>query len=62
MDRQSRPRSVPFAKTNTGAGFGIVKEAMGFRQFHLRGIDKVNNEWLLLMSAYNLKILANLVK
>lgn len=42
--------------------FGIVKEAMGFRQFHLRGIDKVNNEWLLLMSAYNLKRLANLVK
>ena len=42
--------------------FGIVKEAMGFRQFHLRGIDKVNSEWLLLMSAYNLKRLANLVK
>ena len=42
--------------------FGIVKEAMGFRQFHLRGIDKVNSEWLLLMSAYNLKRLVNLVK
>jgi hypothetical protein len=42
--------------------FGIVKETLGFRQFHVRGIDKVNNEWMLLMTAYNVKRLANLIK
>ena len=25
--------------------FGIVKQALGFRQFLLRGLDKVNLEW-----------------
>ena len=25
--------------------FGIIKSAMGFRQFSLRGLDKVTGEW-----------------
>ena len=25
--------------------FGIIKSVMGFRQFHLRGLDKVKGEW-----------------
>ena len=33
--------------------FGIVKRAMGFRQFLLRGLDKVEGEWVLVMLAYN---------
>lgn len=35
--------------------FGIVKQALGFRQFLLRGLDKVNLEWELVTCAYNLK-------
>lgn len=40
--------------------FGIVKQAMGFRQFLLRGLDKVQGEWVLVMLAYNCKRLHNL--
>jgi wobble nucleotide-excising tRNase len=25
--------------------FGIIKQALGFRQFLLRGLEKVNQEW-----------------
>lgn len=35
--------------------FGIIKRAMGFRQFMLRGLDKVAGEWDLVKCAYNLK-------
>ena len=35
--------------------FGIIKSVMGFRQFLLRGIDKVRGEWRLVTMAWNLK-------
>ena len=35
--------------------FGIIKAAMGFRQFLLRGQAKVDLEWTLVCTAYNLK-------
>lgn len=35
--------------------FGIIKEAMGFRRFSLRGLNKVNLEWKLVSLSYNLK-------
>jgi len=35
--------------------FGIIKAALGFRQFPLRGLDKVRGEWNLVTMAYNLK-------
>ncbi len=34
--------------------FGIVKEAMGFRRFHLRGFDAVQGEWNLVCLTHNL--------
>jgi hypothetical protein len=34
-------------------GFGIVKSAMGFARFSLRGLDKVKNEWQLVSLAFN---------
>jgi transposase len=34
---------------------GIIKQAMGFRQFLLRGLEKVSGEWGLVCLAYNLK-------
>lgn len=35
--------------------FGIIKEAMGFRRFRLRGREKVSLEWTLVCVSYNLK-------
>jgi len=34
--------------------FGIIKEAMGFRRFLLRGLEMVQLEWTLVCLAYNL--------
>ena len=42
--------------------FGIVKEAMGFWQFLLRGLEKVEAEWALVTLAYNCKRLNGTVK
>ena len=38
--------------------FGQIKQARGFRQFLLRGIDKVSAEWAMLCTAHNLLKLA----
>ena len=38
--------------------FGIVKQNMGFRRFHLRGLEKVRTEWGLVSIAHNMKKLA----
>ncbi len=35
--------------------FGIIKQAMGFRQFLLRGVEKVRLEWDLVCLAYDFK-------
>lgn len=40
--------------------FGIIKSAMGFRQFLLRGVAKVSTEWTLVCLAYNLRRLHTL--
>ncbi len=41
--------------------FGIIKHAMGFRQFLTRGIENVTNEWNLVTTAYNFKRLFNII-
>lgn len=38
--------------------FGIIKSAMGFRQFLLRGLEHVTHEWTLVCLAWNLKRMA----
>ncbi len=38
--------------------FGQIKQARGFRQFLLRGLDKVRAEWALICTAHNLLKLA----
>ena len=35
--------------------FGIIKEVLGFRQFHLRGREAAEGEWNLVCMAWNLK-------
>ena len=42
--------------------FGIVKQAMRFRQFLLRGISKVQGEWGLVMLICNCQRLHNLAR
>ena len=40
--------------------FGTVKQATGFRQLGLRGLEKVEGEWTLVMLAHNCRRLHNL--
>jgi len=40
--------------------FGQIKQARGFRQFLLRGIEKVKAEWALICTAHNITKLARL--
>ena len=43
-------------KANTvGPVFGIVKEAMGFRRFMLRGLDAVQGDWTLVCMRFQSK-------
>lgn len=42
--------------------FGIIKEAMGFRRFSLRGLARVGLEWTLVCLAYNLRRLHRLAR
>ena len=41
--------------SNRRTVFGIIKSVLGFRQFLLRGLDKVRGEWNLVTLAWNLK-------
>jgi hypothetical protein len=40
--------------------FGIIKQVMNFRQFLLRGMEKVGHEWNLVALAWNIKRMMNL--
>lgn len=42
-------------KSTVETVFGIVKEVMGFRRFHLRGLDAAQGEWNLVCMAWNMK-------
>ena len=54
--RQTRYR---FRARTVEPVFGIIKSARGFRQFLLRGLEKVSAEWSLVCAAHNLLKLAN---
>ena len=41
--------------------FGVIKEVLGFRRFHLRGLRGAEGEWSLVCMAWNLKRLHVLV-
>ena len=42
-------------KSTVEPAFGIIKAAMGFREFLLRGLELVSGEWNLVCMAYNIK-------
>ena len=42
-------------KSTVETVFGVIKEVLGFRRFHLRGLEAVQGEWTLVCMAWNLK-------
>ncbi|HSQ17235.1 MAG TPA: IS1182 family transposase [Anaerolineales bacterium] len=44
--------------TDVETVFGSIKQNMGFRRFHLRGLEKVKTEWGLVSIAHNMRKLA----
>ncbi len=42
--------------------FGVIKAAMGYRSFLLRGYQAIQGEWSLVCMAYNLKMLHRMVR
>ena len=42
--------------------FGWAKQVLGFRQFSLRGLDKVTGEWELVCVALNIRRLNALIQ
>ncbi len=55
MDTDEARKLYRLRKQTVEPVFGIIKHVMGFRQFLLRGIDKVECEWLLVATAYNFR-------
>jgi len=60
LDTAEGKRLYGLRKETVEPVFGIVKQAIGFRRFLLRGKDKVGLEWTLVTTGYNLKRLFNL--
>ena len=48
-------------KSTVETVFGVIKEVLGFRRFHLRGLRGAEGEWTLVCTAWNLKRLYALV-
>ena len=42
-------------KSTVETVFGVIKETMGFRRFHMRGLEAARGEWTLACLAWNLK-------
>ena len=62
MARPERSARYRLRQQSVEPVFGIIKQVMGFRQFLLRGIDKVQGEWGLVTLAYNCRRLYNLAR
>ena len=58
LKRAGRRSRYRLRKQTVEPVFGQIKQARGFRQFVLRGIDKVRGEWALICTAHNLLKLA----
>lgn len=61
-ERLKKPENRAIYKrrsTSVEPAFGIVKNAMGFGRFRLRGVEKANIEWTLMALAFNCRRLAS---
>lgn len=61
MERPENKAHYKKRKETVEPVFGTIKEWMGFRQFHLRGLEKVAGEWKLVTLAYNFKRLWKMI-
>lgn len=55
MNAPGGPIAMQVRKQTVEPVFGQLKEHLGFRRFHLRGLPKVKGEFALLCGAFNLK-------
>jgi len=62
MDSDAGVQAMRLRKITVEPVWGIIKEQLSFRRFHLRGLDKVNGEFALLCTAFNLKKLHRLLR
>jgi hypothetical protein len=58
LKSQSGRRLYALRKQTVEPVFGIINSVMGFRQFLLRGKDKVSGKWRLVCLAWNLNRMA----
>ncbi|MFP5381480.1 MAG: transposase, partial [Gammaproteobacteria bacterium] len=58
LKTQAGKKRYALRKQTVEPVFGIIKSVMKFRQFMLRGLVNVGNEWTLVCLAWNLKRLA----
>jgi len=58
LKRAGRRSRYRLRKQTVEPVFGQIKQARGFRQFLLRGLDKVRGEWAMICTAHNLLKLA----
>ncbi|GBQ45822.1 transposase [Acidomonas methanolica] len=61
-DEQQEPTKTLYAlrRQTVEPVFGIIKSAMGFTRFHLRGLANVATEWTLVALAYNCRRITRL--
>jgi transposase len=62
LKRAGRRSRYRLRKQTVEPVFGHIKQARGFRQLLLRGLDKVRGEWALICTAHNLLKLAKAAK
>jgi len=62
MDSESAKEIYKKRQQTVEPVFGIIKEVLGFRRFHMRGISKVETEWQLVCLSYNFKRFFNLME
>lgn len=55
MGQEAARQKYRLRKQTVEPVFGTIKKWMGFTQFHMRGLQKVQGEWTLLTLAYNVK-------
>lgn len=60
MDEKAARKKYRLRQQTVEPVFGIIKHVMGFRQFLLRGCEKVQGEWRLVCLSYNFKRLHRL--
>jgi Transposase DDE domain len=56
--REFPTRAVALRKQLPEPVFGQIKQARGFRQFLMRGLDKVKREWAVICTVHNILKLA----